>query len=123
MFRAVQNKLLSTPISGKYVFKPPTKEYTMSIKVILFRRVPAEKVNDIQPLLIEMRSLAMAQRGYISGETLMNEDDPEEYLVISSWTTKSRWNEWFENDKRIEIQGRIDRLLGRKTMYQVYYNA
>ena len=95
----------------------------MSIKVILFRRVPAEKVNDIQPLLIEMRSLAMAQRGYISGETLMNEDDPEEYLVISSWTTKSRWNEWFENPKRMEIQGRIDKLLGRKTMYQVYYNA
>ena len=95
----------------------------MSIKVILFRRVPPEKVNDIQPLLIEMRSLAMAQRGYISGETLINEDDPEEYLVISSWTTKSRWNEWFENPERIEIQNRINELLGRKTTYQVYYNA
>jgi heme-degrading monooxygenase HmoA len=95
----------------------------MSIKVILFRRVPVEKVNDLKPLLMEMRSLAMAQRGYISGETLMNEDDPEEYLVISSWTTKSRWNEWFENPQRRELQQKIDALLGRKTMYQVYYNA
>ena len=95
----------------------------MSIKVILFRRVPAEKVHDLKPLLLEMRSLAMAQRGYISGETLMNEDDPEEYLVISSWTTKSRWNEWFENPQRAGLQKKIDELLGRKTMYQVYYNA
>ena len=79
----------------------------MSIKVILFRRVPAEKVQDLKPLLLEMRSLAMAQRGYISGETLMNEDDPEEYLVISSWTTKSRWNEWFENPQRAELQEHI----------------
>jgi heme-degrading monooxygenase HmoA len=95
----------------------------MSIKVILFRRVPLEKVNDLKPLLLEMRSLAMAQRGYISGETLMNQDDPEEYLVISSWTTKSRWDEWFANEERIELQDRIDDLLGRKTMYQIYYNA
>ncbi len=95
----------------------------MSIKVILFRRVPAEKVHDLKPLLLEMRSLALAQRGYISGETLMNEDDPEEYLVISSWTTKSRWNEWFECPERKVLQEKIDSLLGRKTMYQVYYNA
>lgn len=95
----------------------------MSIKVILFRRVPAEKVHDLKPLLLEMRSLALAQRGYISGETLMNEDDPEEYLVISSWTTKSRWNEWSVNLGRIALQEKIDSLLGRKTMYQVYYNA
>lgn len=95
----------------------------MSIKVILFRRVPAEKVHDLKPLLLEMRSLALAQRGYISGETLMNEDDPEEYLVISSWTTKSRWNEWFDHPERKILQEKIDGLLGRKTMYQVYYNA
>lgn len=95
----------------------------MSIKVILFRRVPAEKVNALKPLLIELRSLAMAQRGYISGETLMNENDPEEYLVISSWTTKSRWIEWFENPQRRELQVKVDALLGRETTYQVYYNA
>ena len=70
-----------------------------------------------------MRSLALAQPGYISGETLMNEDDPEEYLVISSWATKSRWNAWFKNPKRKELQKKIDSLLGRRTLYQVFYNA
>ena len=95
----------------------------MSVKIILFRRVPTEKFNDLQSLLMELRSVAEVQKGYISGESLMNKDDPEEYLVISSWTDEGRWNEWFRNPKRIEIQEKIDQLLGRKTLYQIYYNA
>jgi len=95
----------------------------MAIKVILYRRVPAEKSNELKPLLLEMRSLAMAQPGYVSGETLMNADDPEEYIVISTWTNEENWNEWLKNESRMDIQDRIDQLLGRRTMYQVYYNA
>ncbi|MEQ9825465.1 MAG: antibiotic biosynthesis monooxygenase family protein [Puniceicoccaceae bacterium] len=95
----------------------------MAIKVILYRRVPAEKANELKPLLLEMRSLALAQRGYVSGETLMNADDPEEYIVISTWNNESNWDEWLHNDSRMAIQDKIDQLLGRRTMYQVYYNA
>ena len=95
----------------------------MAIKVILYRRVPAEKANELKPLLLEMRSLALAQPGYISGETLMNADDPEEYIVISSWTTEAFWDDWLKNEARGTLQDRIDSLLGRRTMYQVYYNA
>ena len=95
----------------------------MAIKVILYRRVPVEKVEDLKPLLNELRALALAQPGYISGETLMNSEDPEEYLVLSSWTSEKHWNEWFQNEKRAEVQRQIDQLLGRETFYQVYYNA
>lgn len=95
----------------------------MAIKVILYRRVPAEKASELKPLLLEMRSLALAQSGYISGETLMNADDPEEYIVISTWTTEAFWDDWLKNDSRLALQDRIDSLLGRRTMYQVYYNA
>lgn len=95
----------------------------MSIKVILYRRVPVEKRNELTPLLLELRSLALVQPGYVSGETLMNSDDPEEVLVISSWTDEPSWNRWLENARREEVQRRIDELLGHETMYQVYYNA
>jgi heme-degrading monooxygenase HmoA len=95
----------------------------MAIKVILYRRVPTEKANHLKPLLLEMRSLALAQPGYISGETLMNADDPEEYIVISTWNTEENWNDWLKAEGRMAIQDRIDQLLGRRTMYQVYYNA
>ncbi|HOO92344.1 MAG TPA: antibiotic biosynthesis monooxygenase [Opitutales bacterium] len=95
----------------------------MAVKVILFRRVAAEKANALKPLLLELRSLALAQPGYISGETLMSADDPEEYIVISSWASEDDWNAWLNNDSRRSVQSRIDNLLGTRTMYQVYFNA
>ena len=95
----------------------------MVVKVILLRRVPVEKANELKPLLMELRALALAQPGYISGETLMNADDPEEYLVISTWTDLAHWNTWLGNGERMMVQRQIDGLLGRETLYQVYYSA
>lgn len=95
----------------------------MAIKVILYRRVPDEKAAELKPLLHELRSLALKQPGYISGETLMNSDDPEEYLVLSSWASEADWHGWFHNEARAAVQRKIDELLGRETLYQVYYNA
>lgn len=95
----------------------------MAVKIILVRHVPVQKANELKPLLLELRSLALAQPGYVSGETLMNADDPEEYLVISTWTSEAHWNAWLNNEKRQKVQRKIDALLGRETLYQVYYNA
>lgn len=95
----------------------------MVVKVILLRRVPTETASELRPLLMELRALALAQPGYISGETLINADDPEEYLVISTWTDIEHWNAWLKNGERMMVQRQIDGLLGRETFYQVYYSA
>lgn len=95
----------------------------MVIKVILLRRVPQEHADELKPLLHEMRALALAQPGYVSGETLMNADDSEEYLVISTWASMEHWNDWLRNTERRMVQQQIDGLLGRETLYQVYYNV
>ena len=95
----------------------------MSVKVILFRRVPVEKANALKPLLLRLRSLAMEQPGYISGETLLNGDDPEEYLVISTWSSAAQWYAWFDNEERKAVQGAVDALLERPTLYQLYYHT
>ncbi len=95
----------------------------MVVKVILLRRVPTEVADELKPMLMEMRALALAQPGYISGETLLNADDPEEYLVISTWTDLDHWNRWLNNPERKMVQRAIDTLLGRETLYQVYYSA
>ena len=95
----------------------------MAVKVILHRRVPFEKESQVRPLLLELRTLAMAQPGYVSGETLMNVDDPEEVLVISTWTSIEKWNAWLNNPRRAAVQDRVDALLERSTYYQVFYHA
>lgn len=74
----------------------------------------------ISELLIELRSLANRQPGYISGETLRNVDAPNEYLVISTWKSMQAWEHWFANEKRAEMEGKVDALMGASTVYKVY---
>lgn len=92
----------------------------MAVKIIIRRKVPKEKESDLLPLLIQLRSLAIAQPGYISSETLRNLDNPEKYLVISTWQSVDNWKAWFSNKQRAEIQEKVDILLREKTEYSVY---
>lgn len=93
----------------------------MAVKVFIKRRVPEDKARDMVPLFRKMRSLAMNQNGYISGETLRNMNDPEEYIVISSWQSSGEWIAWLKSSERQEVQSQIDTLLGGQTQYEIYH--
>lgn len=93
----------------------------MAVKVLIKRSIPESKAREIIPLFRRMRALAMNQDGYISGETLRNLDNPEEFLVISSWQTSEEWNNWLKSEKRQEVQSQIDLLLGGHTHYEIYH--
>ncbi|MCP4748128.1 MAG: antibiotic biosynthesis monooxygenase [Desulfobacteraceae bacterium] len=93
----------------------------MAVKVIIKRTVPADKARNMVPLFREMRSLAMNQEGYISGETLRNTTNPEQFIVISTWQSSQLWSKWLKSDTRQQIQNKIDQLLGGKTEYEIYH--
>jgi heme-degrading monooxygenase HmoA len=92
----------------------------MAVKIIIRRKVNKEKEAELVPLLIQLRALATAQPGYVSGETLRNVDHPEEYLVISTWQSVENWKAWLSSKQRAEIQQKIDTLLGEESEYNVY---
>lgn len=93
----------------------------MTAKVLIKRRVSKEKEGELLPLILELRTLATLQTGYMSGETLRNAKDPEEYLVISTWRTVDAWKAWEAGNERIQVQEKIDSLLGEKTEFKIYY--
>jgi heme-degrading monooxygenase HmoA len=93
----------------------------MAVKTIIKRRVPKGRESELLPLLLRLRSKALNQQGYISGETLRNVDNPEEFLVIGTWQTAEDWKAWQSSDERAEIQEKIDALLGEKTEYEIYF--
>ncbi len=93
----------------------------MAVKALIKRVVPESKAKDMIPLFRQMRALAMNQDGYISGETLRNLNNSEEYLVISSWQSSDAWISWLNSSDRQKIQARIDELLGGQTQYDVYH--
>ena len=93
----------------------------MSVKALIKRAVPESKAREMVPLFREMRALAMNQEGYISGETLRNLNNPEEFIVISSWQSSENWNRRLKSESRRNIQQRIDELLGGRTQYEIYH--
>ena len=93
----------------------------MAVKVLIKRSVPENKAREMVPLFREMRSLAMNQEGYISGETLRNLNNSEEFIVISSWQSSDAWTKWLQSEARQNIQKKIDELLGGRTQYEIYH--
>ncbi len=93
----------------------------MAAKILIRRKVSKEKSGEILSLILKLRSLAMEQGGYVSGETLRSAVDPDEYLVISSWNSIDEWRQWKSNPQREELQQKIDAILGDKTTYEEFY--
>lgn len=93
----------------------------MAVKVIIKRRVPKGKEAQILPLLLDLRAKATNQPGYISGETLINVNDPEDYITIGTWKTLENWKAWEGSKARLEVQNKIDELLREKATYRIYY--
>ena len=93
----------------------------MSIEVMIKRKIKqGPQARTVVPLILQLRSLATYQPGYISGRTLFNVENPEDCLVISEWQTMEDWYEWMKNKERVAIQAKIDAETGEPTGYSVY---
>lgn len=93
----------------------------MAIRILIRRTIPEDKARQMIPLFRQMRQLALQQKGYISGETMRNYNNPEEFLVISSWQSVTDWESWLKSKDRQAIQEKIDGLLGGRTRYDVFH--
>jgi len=94
----------------------------MAIEVLIRRRFVKEKEGALAPLVVRLRSLALAEPGYISGETLKCIDPAgeEEYLVRSTWRSVEDWRAWLHSETRTAIQKEIDAITGEATEYRIY---
>lgn len=90
------------------------------VKVMLERTIRGKNVGEIVRLLRQLRVRAMQQPGYISGETLHAVDDPNFYLVISTWESMEHWQAWFHNPERRQLSAEIDALLESPTRERVF---
>ena len=92
----------------------------MIVKVMIKRKIKVGKAREVFTLLNKFRSDAMNQKGYISGETLINHDDPLEILVISMWQGMENWLKWKENPERKANESLLENCLEEPTSYKSY---
>ena len=92
----------------------------MIIKVLIRRRIQENYIRKVFELLKKLRIGAMNQPGYISGETLVDQFDPQRIMVVSIWQTVEDWIRWQENDERKSIEVQLERVLLEPTKYETY---
>lgn len=92
----------------------------MAIRVLIERRMDPASEPALSSLLMKLRSKAMQAKGYISGETLRSLQDPNEFLVISTWNSLDDWRKWEAKQERREIQGQIDTLLRAPAVERIF---
>lgn len=72
----------------------------MAINVLIKRRFKDEYVHEAHYHNAEIRALATVQPGYISGKTIINIEDPKEMIVVSKWSSKEDWDNWYKTPER-----------------------
>ncbi|WDP92575.1 MAG: antibiotic biosynthesis monooxygenase [Desulfobacter sp.] len=93
----------------------------MAVSIVIRRMVKNEETAEkLAPLIVQLRSKAMVQPGFITGQTFSCLDCEGEYMVISTWDTLEDWNRWMHNEDRKVIQQQVDELLGERTGYRYY---
>ncbi len=81
------------------------------IRVMIEWHCQPNKELEMEKLLVELRTRAMGQLGYISGETLRSVDDPSLWLVISTWHDADQWRVWETSAERQEVVQKIEPFL------------
>ena len=92
----------------------------MAVKIFIKRYVKKGKTQAAVELLKEVRSQALKQPGYISGETLINHYDPCKITVVSTWQTIDDWIRWEESDERSAKENQLEGLQEGPTDFEIY---
>ncbi|MFC2062813.1 antibiotic biosynthesis monooxygenase family protein [Chloroflexota bacterium] len=89
------------------------------IKVIIERKL--RKDEHISPMLRELRTEALAHKGYIGGETLISTEDSRVITVISTWMHLEDWKAWEASKERITLSKQIEPLLAEPPINKTYW--
>lgn len=92
----------------------------MIAKILIKRRFKPGNTPQIVTLLNEIRSLAMTQKGYMSGETLMKSEEPDVMIVISTWKDLDSWRNWRNNEERHKFESMLEIYQEGPTQYDEY---
>jgi len=95
----------------------------MSVKVLISRRIDQYKADAVRPYLRELHSLSLKQPGYISGERLINNQDAEDHLVISSWQSLTDWESFKKSAESSELHSKVNGILGQETVFRIYLSG
>ena len=92
----------------------------MAVKILIKRKIKDGNMQAAARLLINTRSGAMKQSGYISSENMRSLDDPNQITVVSMWQNRESWEAWRNSEARKEIVAEFKEYIIGETEYEHY---
>jgi len=90
------------------------------IRVVIERHLKAGKRGELIHLLRQLRTSAIHQPGYVSGETLASIENASIISVLSTWRSLEDWKKWEESVPRLELEQQIEPLLMETPKVSIY---
>jgi len=90
------------------------------VRIVIERHLKEGMRGDLMPLLRELRTAAMHQPGYVTGETLASTEDPSIISVLSTWRGIGDWKAWEKSEQRIKLYKQVEPLLVEKPKVSIY---
>jgi heme-degrading monooxygenase HmoA len=72
----------------------------MAVKILIKRKFKDGNMQAASRFLINTRTAAMKQPGYIASENLRSLDDSDQVVVASMWETIEAWKAWKNSAER-----------------------
>ena len=92
----------------------------MAVKILIKRKFKNGNMRVASRLLINNRSGAMEQPGYISSETLRSIDDKDRIIVVSMWENLESWETWKNSEIRKANVAKFKDYFVGETEYEHY---
>ena len=77
------------------------------IRVIIEREIVAGLEEYYESAIAEMLDVMAGAAGYLSGESLVEIQRPNRYVVVTRWTGEDAWTRWFHSQERQQVLDRI----------------
>jgi heme-degrading monooxygenase HmoA len=88
--------------------------------VIIMINLSVTDITRVLPTLAELRSAAVRQKGYISGNTLVSVEDKSEIIIQTIWQSSPDWKEWEKSQTQTNIFRKLLPFLKKKSESKIY---
>jgi len=92
----------------------------MAVKILIKRKFKDGNMRAASRFLINTRTGAMKQPGYIASENWRNRDDKDQVVVVSMWETIEAWETWKNSEERKAYEAEIKDYYIGEAQYEHY---
>jgi heme-degrading monooxygenase HmoA len=79
-----------------------------------------EDAENVVGIIRQLRNEAIKRNGYITGETVIDNDQPRRVLAISNWNKAENWDTWDKSELRLQITKPMFTLLEQPYSVKTY---